>query len=60
MKTLFVIALSLLAGSAFAAIDPAVTAAITDTQTDLTTVGAALIGLAVLVMGLKWVKAMFF
>lgn len=43
-----------------AAVDAAVTTAITDLSADVSTVGAALIGVAVVAMGLKWLKAMFF
>ena len=36
------------------------TAAITGVGADLTTVGLAIIGLAAVALGLRWVKAMFF
>lgn len=38
----------------------AVTAAITDVGADLTAVGIAIIGLAAVALGIRWVKAMFF
>lgn len=31
-----------------------------ETETDITTVGGAIIGLAVVAMGIRWVKATFF
>lgn len=46
--------------SAFAAVDPAVTTAITDAQADIVTVGSAIIVMAAAVLGLKWLKAQFF
>ena len=52
----------ILAGSqsAMAAVDPAVTTAITDAQADIVTVGSAIIVMAAAVLGLKWLKAQFF
>jgi uncharacterized membrane protein YuzA (DUF378 family) len=38
----------------------AVTAAIGDVGTDISTVGTAIIGLAAVAMGIRWVKATFF
>lgn len=51
-----------LAGSAQAAsiLPSSFTADMGDVSTDITTVGGALIGLAVVAIGIKWVKATFF
>lgn len=49
-----------LSTSSLAAVDPAVTTAITDAQADITTVGSAIIVMAAVAMGLRWVKATFF
>ena len=38
----------------------AVTAAITSAQTDITTVGVAIIGVAAVVFAFRWIKASFF
>lgn len=46
--------------SVMAAVDPAVTTAITDAQADIVTVGSAIIVMAAAVLGLKWLKAQFF
>ena len=43
-----------------AAVDAAVTTAITDAGTDVATIGAAMLGLAVIAMTYKWLKASFF
>lgn len=43
-----------------AAVDAAVTTAITDAGTDIATIGAAMLGLAVIAMTYKWLKASFF
>lgn len=43
-----------------AAVDAAVTTAITDAQADIVTVGSAIIVMAAAVLGLKWLKAQFF
>lgn len=53
-------ALCLVSFNASAALDAAVTTAITNTQGDITEAGSLLIGLAVVAMGLRWVKATFF
>lgn len=51
-----------LAGSAQAAsiLPTGFTASMEEVSTDITTVGGALIGLAVVAVGIKWVKATFF
>ncbi|SIS44643.1 major capsid protein [Neptunomonas antarctica] len=46
--------------SANAALDAAVTTQIATTSADITEAGTLLIGLAVVAMGLRWVKATFF
>ena len=51
---------SLSAGSAQAAVDTTVTDAITAAGTDVSTIGAAMLGLAVIAMTFKWLKASFF
>jgi len=43
-----------------AALDAAVTTAISNATADITEVGVALIGMAAVAMGLRWVKATFF
>jgi hypothetical protein len=43
-----------------AALDTAVTDSITATQADIVQAGGLLIGLAVVGLGLRWVKGMFF
>lgn len=43
-----------------AAVDAAVTTAITDAGADIATIGAAMLGLAVVAMTYKWLKASFF
>lgn len=43
-----------------AALDVGVTTSISDAQADITEAGGLLIGLAAVVLGLRWVKAMFF
>ena len=43
-----------------AALDPAVTAAVATTSGDITEAGTLIIGLAVVAMGVRWVKATFF
>jgi hypothetical protein len=54
-------AVALLPLSAFAAIDTAaVVTSIGDMSTALATVGAALIGVAALAVGYKWIKGMLF
>lgn len=52
----------ILAGSAQAAsiLPSSFTSDMSDVSTDITTVGGALIGLAVVAVGIKWVKATFF
>lgn len=51
-----------LAGSAQAAsiLPSTFSSDMADVNTDITTVGGALIGLAVVAVGIKWVKATFF
>lgn len=51
-----------LAGSAQAAsiLPSGFSASMDEVSTDITTVGGALIGLAVVAVGIKWVKATFF
>lgn len=51
-----------LAGSAQAAsiLPSGFASDMSDVSTDITTVGGALIGLAVVAVGIKWVKATFF
>lgn len=48
------------ASAANAALDPAVTTAISNTSADITEAGGLIIGLAVVAMGVRWVKAQFF
>ena len=43
-----------------AALDTAVTDSITAAQADIVQAGGLIIGIAAVVMGLRWVKAMFF
>lgn len=45
---------------AHAALDAAVTSAVATTSADITEAGTLLIGLAVVAMGVRWVKATFF
>jgi len=49
-----------LSTQANAAIDAAVTTAIDTAATDIGTIGAAMLGLAVVAMTYKWLKASFF
>lgn len=49
-----------LSAPSFAAVDAAVTTAITTAGTDIATIGAAMLGLAVIAMTYKWLKASFF
>jgi hypothetical protein len=49
-----------LSGGASAALDTAVTDAITASQADLVTAGGLIIAMAAVAMGLRWVKATFF
>lgn len=53
-------ALSASHSMAVSVVDGTVTSQIDDTQADILTVGAAIIGLAVIAMGIRWVKATFF
>lgn len=46
--------------AAVSVVDAGVTTQIADTQTDIVTVGGLIIGLAVVAMGVRWVKATFF
>ena len=57
---LVLVSSALVAVPSFAAIDVAVTTAITDAGTDIATIGAAMLGLAVIAMTYKWLKASFF
>jgi uncharacterized protein (DUF362 family) len=52
--------LVLASANASAAVDAAVTTAITNAGTDIATIGAAMLGLAVIAMTYKWLKASFF
>jgi len=57
LKTLALIACAALVpelASAVSVIDAGVTTQIADTQTDIVTVGGAIIGLAVVAMGVRW------
>ncbi len=45
---------------AVSVIGTGVTTQITDTETDMTTIGGLIIGLSALAMGIRWVKAQFF
>jgi N-acetylglucosamine kinase-like BadF-type ATPase len=54
------VVLSAIALPSVAAVDAAVTTAITEAGTDIAVIGAALIGLAVVAMTYKWLKASFF
>ncbi|OZY86762.1 hypothetical protein CBP51_07055 [Cellvibrio mixtus] len=49
-----------LAGSANAASVLPANFSMADVEADITTIGGALIGLAVVAVGIKWVKATFF
>lgn len=51
---------AVMASPTYAAVDAAVTTAITDATADITTVGSAIIVMAAVAMGLRWVKATFF
>jgi hypothetical protein len=53
-------ALSLAAMQSQAALDTAVTTAIGNTSADISEAGVLIIGLAVVAMGIRWVKATFF
>lgn len=59
-KSVAVASLLLASSASFAAIDAGVTTAISEVSADITTVGGLIIGLAVVAMGIKWVKATFF
>ena len=48
------------AGQSHAALDAAVTTAISDAQADIVTAGGLIITMAAVAMGLRWVKATFF
>lgn len=50
----------LVSATSSAAVDPAVTTAISDAQADIVTVGSAIIVMAAAAMGIRWVKATFF
>mgnify|MGYP001496581510 CR=1 FL=1 len=49
-----------MAGAANAALDAAVTTEISNTSANITEAGTLIIGLAVVAMGVRWVKATFF
>lgn len=49
-----------LASPSFAALDTAVTTAISGAQADVVEAGGLIIGMAAAAMGLRWVKATFF
>lgn len=51
---------SLQSNVAMAALDASVTTAIGTTSADITEAGTLIIGLAVVAMGVRWVKATFF
>jgi Zn-dependent alcohol dehydrogenase len=51
---------SVLASQAQAEVPAAVTTAITTAGTDIATIGAAILGLAVVAMTFRWLKATFF
>jgi hypothetical protein len=53
-------AFALVSQSSHAALDVGVTDAITAATADITEAGGLLIGIAAVVLGLRWVKAMFF
>lgn len=56
-----VVSASLLSAvSATAAIDVGVTTAMAEVGTDIATIGTLIIGLAVVALGIRWVKATFF
>ncbi len=44
----------------FAALDPAVSAELTAVTSNVAELGALLVGLAAVVLGINWLKAMFF
>lgn len=48
------------AGSAYAELPADVATEIATVKTDITTAGGLIIGLAVVAMGIRWVKATFF
>lgn len=54
------VALSLASLNASAALDAAVTTAVATTSADISEAGGLIIGLAVVAMGVRWVKATFF
>lgn len=51
---------AMVAGSANAALDTGVTTQFATTTADITEAGVLIIGLAVVAMGIRWVKATFF
>ncbi|WP_211268202.1 major capsid protein [Suttonella ornithocola] len=59
MKKLLIVP-ALYAGYAAAALPPEVQQTIDSTKEDITTVGAAIVVLAVTAMGFRWLKAQFF
>lgn len=61
-KSLGAVALLSASGASFAAtvVGTEVTTQFADTQTDMLAVGALIIPLAALAMGIRWVKATFF
>lgn len=62
MKKLVLVTTAALAsiGSAHAALPPEVQTTIDSVKDDITTVGAALVVLAAVAMGFRWLKAQFF
>jgi hypothetical protein len=52
--------LSIASMPAMAAIDASVTTAMGEVGTDIATIGTLIIGLAVVALGIRWVKATFF
>jgi hypothetical protein len=54
------VGLASLSGLTLADVPAEVTTAITDAGTDIATIGGAILGLAVVAMTFKWLKASFF
>lgn len=59
-KTGLLAGLSAVSYQAAAEVPAAVTTQITSVQTDLATIGAAILVLSAVAMGYRWLKAMFF
>ncbi|MGY8873153.1 MAG: major capsid protein [Pseudomonadales bacterium] len=51
---------AMVAPAAHAALDAAVTTQVATTSADITEAGTLLVGLAVVAMGMRWLKATFF